>query len=655
MCGIVGMVVSGPGHVSRTILDKMTAAIVHRGPDDGGTYISPAGTAALGSRRLSIIDLSAAGHMPMTNEDRSIWLTFNGEIYNFATLRRELSSRGHQFTSQTDTEVLVHLYEEKGIDFLKDIDGMFAIALWDDRRQRLVLARDRYGEKPLYYTTHGGVFRFASEIKALLEDPCIPRHLDFEALNQYLTFGFVQPPRTMFHDIHKVAPGEALVLKKSGAPESFTYHEPLLSPAEMEHLRGQDFEWHVKQTRVLFEAAVASCMRADVPVGAFLSGGVDSSAVVACMSRLTGRKVESLTVAYPDEPNCDESGYASKVAERVGANLHVMNVTERDALNAFSDCIYHLDEPVSDPACLNTFLASREFRRRGVLVALVGEGADELFLGYPYYLNHSRIAGLWSALQAVPLVARSVIFSAASPCLGPLGLAVHRDLLRRAMYGESMFLSSEPFYPDCDKARIVGPRLQNLVHSQPSSRLTDGVLACYRQRLSGDALSQMSLAETRMRMAEKLLMRVDKLSMAHSIEVRAPFLNRHLAQYAASLSGRVRAANGQPKSLFKAAVADLLPDAVLKRPKMGFSTPISNWFRGSFGQLLMDRMSSSELFRTGVLDRAGVASVLAHHRRGASHHTKLWNILCLLEWYEQYRVTDIATQLESEPIAQFCT
>jgi asparagine synthase (glutamine-hydrolysing) len=577
--------------------------------------------------------------MPLCNEDGSIQVVSNGEIYNFAALRQSLLRRGHLFKSRTDTEVLVHLYEDHGESFLEYLDGMFAIALWDERQGFLLLARDRCGEKPLYYSMVSDSFRFASEIKTILEDRSFPREVDPTALNEYLTFGFVQPPATMFSRVYKLAPGEVLVVDRFGRTRRRHYWSPLSSIDEFEKARSQPFEAHIRQTRQLLESAVAACMVSDVPVGAFLSGGVDSSAVVALMARHTGRQIDVVTVRYADNPTADESPYAESIARSIGAAPHLVEIDERKAFEVFGECVHHLDEPIADPAAINTFIASRTLRSLGVPVALVGEGADELFLGYPYYLNHSRLAGLWRFKDLCPRVLVSAASSFASTLLGPLGLSVHRDLLRRAAQGEGLFLSSEPFFPDLDKKAVVGPRIAHLVESRPSANVTKRALQDVVGPLASDTLAQMGLAEFRMRMAEQLLMRVDKLSMAHSVEVRAPFLNRALAQYALSLPGSVRAAHRQPKYLLKQAVADLLPPAVLSRKKMGFSTPVADWFRSSFGVLLEQKLQASGLVREGFLSGSRVAELLAQHRnRVLSHHTRLWNVLCLLEWYDHFKL-----------------
>ena len=649
MCGIAGLMTYSGICISDRLLDSMVQSIAHRGPDDAGVYISKNRSVGLGSRRLSIQDLSPAGHMPMASSNKRIWVVFNGEIYNFRSLRSNLIQRGYQFRSGSDTEVLIHAYEDKGLSFLDDLEGMFAIALWDETKGILLLARDRLGEKPLYISDYDGMLRFASEAKSILQDTQIPRTLDVEALNQYLTFGFVQPPRTMFQHISKLAPGQQLIVFSDGRRELSQYWTPISNADEILRVRSLSFAEQVTEVRAQLERSVEDCLVADVPVGAFLSGGVDSSAVVTIMSKKMGRKVECVNVSYTD-PDCDESVFARQVAELTGAHLHQVRVSPSDAEDALSDSIYHLDEPIADPACVNTYIASRYFRSIGVPVALVGEGADELFLGYPSYLRQNRIKPLWSLTQYLPHSLREFACAFISPILDPLGLTIHRDLLRRMVQGESLFLSTDPSFPDYDKARLVGGELLKLVHMRPSASVTQGMRGCENGLLEGDFLSQISLAETRMRMAEQLLMRVDKLSMAHSIEIRAPFLNWRLANFALALPGNLRAYGSVPKGLLKAALAGLVPEQILNRPKMGFSTEVPLWFQTWAGDRLLDRMKNSDLFESGLLSAAEVHRLLSEHRSGRRlHHPKLWNILCLIEWYEQYGLS-IAETKQSTPI-----
>lgn len=645
MCGIAGLMTFGDQRVAPELLRNMNTRMAHRGPDDTGTWLSPDRRLGLASRRLSIQDLSPAGHMPMSSADGRHWIVFNGEIYNFRALRAGLVGRGRRIVSGTDTEVLLHLYDLRGTAFLNDLEGMFAIALWDEQNGMLVLARDRMGEKPVYFADFGGVFRFASEAKAILSDASFPRVPDYEALNEYLTFGFVQPPRTLFRGIHKLAPGERMLLWNDGRRERTRYWRPLQDRGEVSHIRAGTAEVHAREIRSLFERSVEGCMVADTPVGAFLSGGVDSSAVVSMMSRATGRQVDSITVSYPDRAEADEVPFARLVARQTGANLHILEVHDTDAEAAFTDIVYHQDEPVADPACINTFLASREFRQMGVPVALVGEGADELFLGYPAYFKHHRVRNVFKLAGWFPRPLSSWAYRVSAPVFNRLGLEFHGEVFRRAVQGEGLFLSTDSSFPDGAKARLIESQLIDYVRRVPSTDVTVKMGQDPHGALESDVLAQISLAETQMRMAEQLLMRVDKLSMAHSVETRAPFLNWRLAEYALAIPGSVRAPGGRAKGLLKAALADLIPPAVATRPKQGFSTAVQEWFKRWAGYRLEARLKSSDLFSGDILSRAEVIRLLREHRTGVrQHHAKLWNLLCLAEWWDQYGLTSGSLQ-----------
>lgn len=642
MCGIVAILATHGHRVPAPLVNDMLDTIVHRGPDDRGSFVSSDGAVALGSQRLSIIDLSRAGKMPMANETNSIRVTFNGEIYNYQKIRGRLKANGHIFRSSTDTEVIVHLYEEMGPGFVSELEGMFSFALWDATRDQLLIARDRLGEKPLYYAKSGFLILISSEIKALLTAQTVARKANLQALSQYLTFGFVMPPDTMFHGIRKVEPGELLVFDSTGLKFSERYWSPAPTVESFFDAREIDFKTHVRNVTDLLDKSVADRLVADVPVGAFLSGGIDSSTVVALMARHMNEKPEAVTISYPEDLECDETRYARQAADAVGANLHEVHVTESDARAVFSDCIRHLDEPIADPAFINTFFGSEFLRSSGIPVALVGEGADELLLGYPYYRRHSRLATLWTLRRWVPKLVQDATYRACRPLLGPLGLSAHRDLLRRAFSDEGLFLSSEPFFSDLEKRAVGGPSLLAIIDEAPAFRETERILAETHGVYDGDVIAQMGYAETRMRMAEKLLMRVDKMSMAHSVEIRAPFLCHRLAEYLLALPSSIRQAQGQPKQILKSAAANLLPSSIINRPKVGFSTPVTKWFRSSFGTLLENRVNTSGLVQKGYLSAAEISRLLQLHRSGASWtHTRLWNLLCLLEWEHCFEVKDV--------------
>jgi asparagine synthase (glutamine-hydrolysing) len=649
MCGLAGVLFGSRLSAEGTarwldLASRMERSIAHRGPDDSGIHASADGRCILASRRLAIQDLSSDGRMPLTNEDATVWTSFNGEIYNFAVLREELRALGHVFRSQSDTEVIVHGYESWGLDFLRRLEGMFAIAIYDERAGCLVLARDRFGEKPLYLAhTPEGHLAFASEAKALLEIPEIRRRLNGEALCQYLTYGFVMPPLTLFDGITKLAPGEMYVVGSDIAVSRSLYWTPASNPSEVARVRALPANDHAAAVRAMLVASVEARMVSDVPIGAFLSGGVDSSAVVAIMARASGRPVDTVTVANAGHPDLDEWTYAERVARAVGARIHRVDISEQDAMEVLPTLAWHMDEPVSDPAAMNTFFASRALRANGIKVALVGEGADEVFLGYSAFLKYQRLSALLRYRSHLPSIALRVGERVGRATLGALGASIHQDLLGRAFQGQPVFLGTEVFFQDSEKLGLLGGLVPNLY---PASAVAAAVQESAPEALRADPLSLFGYSDMRMRMAEKLLMRVDKMSSAHSIEVRSPFLDRALADYAIALPASVRVAQGVTKHLLKEAVAPLIPQEVIHRRKQGFSTPIASWLCGNLGRYFQNRVGTSSIFAHGVLRRDAALDLLERHRTGGTAakgtHTRLWNLMMLMEWYDRYQVDGLA-------------
>ena len=391
MCGICGIFEFGraTGGVTWDVVSAMRDTMVHRGPDDAGTWISSDRRVGLGHRRLSIVDLSAAGHNPMTNETRDVWITFNGEIYNHERLRPRLVERGHVYHSRTDTETLVHLYEEEGDDLVHRLEGMFAFAIWDESRRRLLLARDRLGVKPLYYTVADGRLLFASEIKALLEHPDVPRDVDEESLYHYLTFLTTPAPKTLFRGISKLPPGHLLTCDERGRVEVRRYWDAIVEPPA-EPLSEEET---IARVRELLSEAIEKRMMSDVPFGVFLSGGVDSSANVALMSRLTNMPVRTFTVGFEGAPQYNELDHARRVAKQFGADYHEVIINHEDAISFLPDMIFHQDEPIADPVCVSLYYVSKLARETGTIVVQAGEGSDEIFSGYTTYAAYLKMYG----------------------------------------------------------------------------------------------------------------------------------------------------------------------------------------------------------------------------------------------------------------------
>ncbi|MEZ5667438.1 MAG: asparagine synthase (glutamine-hydrolyzing) [Alphaproteobacteria bacterium] len=530
MCGLIAVFDRGGRPVEPALLRRMRDAIVHRGPDDAGDALLDDGQVGLASRRLAIIDLSVAGHMPMAADGMTI--AYNGEVYNFAGLRAELERDGHRFRSGTDTEVVLAGLRRDGTAFLRKMIGMFALAAWDERGGELILARDPAGKKPLYYAWAGERLYVASEIKALLLAPEIGRAIDPVALQQYLALQFVMPPRTLFAGIGKLAPGEAMVVGRAGPPRVERYWRPLAgdTPVPADHAAA------VAQVRTTLESAVADRMVADVPIGAYLSGGLDSSLVVAMMQRRSDRPVDAFTITYPELPDRDEAPFAEIVAKHCGARLHRVPMNHVQARDGLEEYPYHADEPIADPASINAYWTSRGLRGHGVVVALVGEGADELFLGYPGYFQYGRLARLWRLNRAVPRPLRRLESAALAWLMARTGRGRHADVARRLVDLDTLFLTHETGFDLPEMRALLGDGPALAARPHPAAVIAD-LQAGFAAAAGDDILKLVSTSDLRSRVAEKLLMRVDKMSMAHSLEARAPFLDRRVVELALALPG----------------------------------------------------------------------------------------------------------------------
>jgi asparagine synthase (glutamine-hydrolysing) len=614
----------------------MRDIIAHRGPDDGGLWQSDDGRVVLGHRRLAIVDLSPAGHQPMSNEDGSVWLTFNGEIYNHAELRKTLRlDDRHKFRSRADTEVIIHLYEERQRGVVDEIDGMFAFGLWDAGRRRLLLARDHMGKKPVYYTVAAGRLLFASEIKALLEHPDVARRLDLTALNEYLTFSNVPEPKTMFEGIRKLPAGHTLTCDQHGVLTIERFWSPLDGPAwEPPRSRGEA----VEQVRELVKTAVKKRLMADVPVGAFLSGGVDSSTNVALMSRLVTTPLQTFTIEFtgfgPAE-NFHDVPYARQVAQLFGTNHTEVQVTASEALAYIPEMVSHQDEPLGDPACLPMHFVSRAAHRAGIKVVLVGEGSDEVFCGYPEFPKlYKTFTGRWSQLRRMPQLVRRAVKRGAELAGAPTGRV---DVLRRAAEDEPLYMGLDVVFFDWEKAALytdAGKR-------EMSRKAADTINAYYREiaerRPDADFSQQMSYIELRNRLPELLLMRVDKFSMQHSLEARAPFLDHRLASYALSLPAAMKMDGTRTKAVLKDAAHEWLPRDVVERTKQGFRVPLPAWLRKELAPWGEDLLRRSPLRKLGIIDFDHVSELWRRHREGrADHSFDLWCLINLSGWYEHW-------------------
>jgi len=633
MCGIVGVLHFDSGRpVDHALLQRMTDVLAHRGPDGRGVHVD--GAAGLGHRRLAIIDLSAEASQPMTNEDGTVWVVFNGEIYNFKQLRDELLARGHAFRSRSDTEVLVHLYEEYGDDLVQRLRGMFAFAIWDARRRRLLLARDRFGQKPMYYRLDAGALRFASEVKAMLEDPEVPRAADPEAIDDYLTYGYVPDPGTAFAGIQKLSPGSLLAVEASGRHRLRRYWSlPLVPKHEVARTR-----WSMARVEEellgLIDEAVSLRTVADVPLGALLSGGIDSSAIVAslCAQRGNGG-ARTFSIGF-DDPDWNESAYAELVARHLGTEHEVL-ILQPEALPALERIAWHHSDPQADPSCLPTFAVCGLARRR-VTVALSGDGGDELFCGYPQY----RAAQVTELLQRLPGPLRA---AAGSPYLiQALNRAGQRFLARQLAYNRGnghqdptdLHLARIELTSPAMKLDLYGSAFREAIGARDARRHLRGLIAASE---GTTFVERCAHADAVSYLPDDILVKVDVASMAYGLECRSPFLDHVLAEYVARLPFELKMKRLETKHVIKRAVRRRLPRQTLERGKMGFGVPLRQWFREEVSTMLREIVLSPRALERGYFRPDAVRRLVDGSTRGKGEHHRLLFALLMLElWHRTF-------------------
>lgn len=613
----------------------MCDTLRHRGPDGAGALHLGADRVAFGHRRLSIIDLSTAGKQPMSNEDGSVWITFNGEIYNHHSLRAELIARGHRYISETDTETILHLYEEEGPLCVERLEGMFAFAIWDRRRRELFLARDRLGVKPLYYTQPPGGFVFASEIRALLVHPAVSPELDVESFAHYLTFVSTPAPATMFAGISKLAPAERMVVRADGSARSeiyWTMGSPGVAAAVAEASEPELEERLLE----LLRGSVAKRMMSDVPFGVFLSGGLDSSTNVALMASLTDRPVRTYSVAFAGDDRSNELVHARRVAERFGTDHHEL-VIETHAAEAFlPELAFLQDEPIADWVCLPLHFVSRLARDDGTVVVQIGEGADELFHGYDHYISAAALYERWfERIGRLPGPVRRGLAWGSSTASFRLGRGFNlAQFLVNSTAGRVPFWGGAICYPDAFKGRILATERRHPDSYAVVARLWE---ASARELVTPDLLSRMTYLELKLRLPELLLTRVDRMTMANSVEGREPFLDHELVEFALALPAKFKVRDGIGKQLLKKVASPLLPPGIVDRPKQGFSAPVSEWFRGRLGYQVQRQIRLSSLADQGLLDYEQIDRIWAAHRAGRGDWGfQLWNLYSLSAWYDRW-------------------
>ncbi len=623
MCGICGELRFDGAPVDTRALEAMRDRIAHRGPDHADRYVAPAGQAGLGFRRLQIIDLSAPANQPLPNEDGSVRVVFNGEIYNYLDLRAGLVARGHAFRSHSDTETIVHLYEEKGADCITELDGMFAIAIWDERQGRLTLARDRAGKKPLFYHHDGRRILFASEIKAFFGHPEFVGEIDRTAVAPYFLYGYVPGPATFYRGVRQVEPGSVVTIDRDGQLSSRRYWTLTYPAADQVARHAPDRADATARVRELVIAAVKRRLMSDVPLGAFLSGGIDSTVIVGVMRRLGVAPLKTFSIGFEGDDAYDETPAARRIAEGFGTE-HTEFRVRPSALDLLDRLIWHHDGAFGDSSAIPTYLVAK-LTRAHVTVALTGDGGDEVFAGYLRFraaLAADRLPGglrapLAAILSQLPGGPNERHWRSRVARFGrALGMPLHERVTRWNSY----------FYDDLEALMGVAPgsidRLQHLRGAM------DGMTG-------RSPLGQLLLANFSSYLPDDLLVKVDRCTMANSLEARAPFLDRELMEYVATLPDHYKLDGARSKAILRDAFADLIPADVDRRPKAGFGVPLDAWFRGELRGYLHDLLLSPDARYRDYLDAAVVHDAVARHDAGrANEGQRLWALITFERWLQ---------------------
>ncbi len=630
MCGITGILSFSPKlwPVDKNTIIDMRETMIHRGPDGSGVWINRSSSVGFGHRRLAIIDLSEAALQPMSLDDESISIVFNGEIYNHEILRQELIELGHTDwqTDHSDTEMILHAFREWGIDCVKRFNGMFAIAIWDEPKKELWLVRDRVGIKPLYYAIDKRGIVFASEIKAILAGPARNRAVNEEALFHYLSFLTTPAPMTLFEGINKLAAGTWTHIKQTGDVNSEKWWDAL---DDVEPSLSESGEVVAQKLLTSLRESVSHRKIGDVPIGVFLSGGIDSSANVVLFAEKATSPVKTFSVGYMGKQKtvADELPYARMIAEEIGADHYEYLISQDDLLDFLPDMIRHQDEPIADPVCIPVYYVSQLARNKGVTVCQVGEGADELLWGYPSWKTFLQLerANSWP----VPLLIKKLSFRALN-ALG-LGAKLYTEFLRRASLGLPIFWGGAEAFPENAKWSILSKRLKKQFSGRSSWEVIQPIRARFEENtLDKSPLSWMSYLDLNLRLPELLLMRIDKMSMAAGIEARVPFLDHKFICYALGISPRLKTSGGELKYILKRALDGLIPEKILRRKKQGFAVPINDWLLDKLGKEACSILRKFVL-DTDFLDPKGVEKIIK-----SKNARQIWYLLNFALWWNEY-------------------
>ena len=636
MCGICGKIDLTGKPIDKGLIGEMCSVLSHRGPDDEGIHLD--GNIGLGHRRLSIIDL-AGGHQPLSNEDGTIWIVYNGEIYNFPNLKEQLLSKGHQFTTLSDTEVIVHAYEEYDFSCVSKFNGMFAFAIWDKRKKTLFIARDRLGIKPLYYYLDSAKFLFASEIKSILVDGSVPRKINYKGLNNFFTFCHSVAPDTIYSGIKKLLPGHFLIYQDGKA--RIEEYWDVLNGTEPVHYDGTEIvhyearlseEEYVEEVYRLLQTSVRRRLISDVPLGVFLSGGIDSSAIVGLMSQVISQPVNTFSVGFEIGGAYNELADAAIVAKRFGTEHHELLVKEANLVELLNKLVYHYDEPFGDAACFPTYLVS-EFARKSVKVALSGEGGDELFGGYRRY-SAERFSKYY---QKLPVFLRDGFIRklvSSIPRSRRLKKAVASMSVKEP---EVRYASWLVVFSDEMKRELFTAELNELIKELDSFE----VYRKYYYKKDGDLIDRLLYTDEKTWLVDTYLEKVDKASMAVGLEARVPFLDHELVEFAATIPSKYKIKGFTKKYILKKAMRGLLPESVIKKPKHGFSVPTDPWFRGELKEYIFEVLFDPQARKRGYFNYPYIEKLYQQHLDGKEvYDFHLWLLLNFELWHRTFMIED---------------
>ena len=636
MCGIAGIVdlSQSKNRINYDILKKMSDIITHRGPDSEGQWVSLDNACGQAFRRLSIIDLSDAGSQPIQSPNKRFSITFNGEIYNHKTIRNDLEKKGYKYKSNADTETILYGYQEYGEEILHKMIGMWGVAIWDSHEQRLFLTRDRVGIKPIYYYFQDNLFVYASEIKSILEHPDVKKELNIDELPNYLNFGMSSQNESLFKNIKKLPAGHFLKLDINGNLEIKRYWSPIDKENQYTKLKGKQIQEKILE---LLRESIGIRMMSDVPFGVFLSGGIDSSLNVALMAEIMDRPIDTFTVGFKELEEFNELKYARQISKQFNTNHHEILIDSNDAMGIIHELPWYEDEPNADPVCMPLYFLSKLTKESGTTVIQVGEGSDEQFVGYKWMMQgYNFHRTYWKYFKSLPKFIQNIIYYSAKPIAQVSQQYLALDYLRRATMGDNLNWSGVSVFSPSHLEVMLNKSYKQL-KDIPRNYGNDLHKQALDQNSKLDYLQRILYIELQQRLAEVLLMRVDKIGMAHSLEARVPFLDHRILEFTMSIPESERVPNSEPKYLLKKAVEGILPNDIIYRKKMGFAAPVDNWMQNEWYSFAKERLNNSEFIKLGILNKDFLNGMLMRHKQGKKRYgAEIYSLINLTLWYDRF-------------------